>query len=268
MGQILYCKLEDGVFRDVDGNASMLSGHVTWADFNTASSTSKYFWDPSDSGEIIDCQFASKNLKGDASDSFGSLVMTDASTIVNGAGSTYTADLKVPTKQSIQALYNAGYVPFMPWRARISPFWDSAWLLNPVTDEDIPGFGTDVDGTLAFSTQTAGYFDLDGISTDYEWARANYRVPDGSGSGATSNAETFKYGMTYRSTSGIVVANVASRMMQKEALHHAQCAYFVSIVVVQWADLMICKTRWLSIYHQGMINPAMNFGLVFETILA
>ena len=291
--QILYCKLEDGVFRDIDGNASMLSGHVTWADFNTATTTSKYFWDPSDSGEIIDCQFASKNLKGDASDSFGSLVMTDASTIVNGAGSTYTADLKVPTKQSIQALYNAGYVPFMPWRARISPFWDSAWLLNPVTDEDIPGFGTDVDGTLAFSTQTAGYFDLDGISTayrttdaadgesvandallesttftDYEWARANYRVPDGSGSGATSNAETFKYGMTYRSTSGIVVANVASRMMQKEALHHAQCAYFVSIVVVQWADLMICKTRWLSIYHQGMINPAMNFGLVFETILA
>merc|ERR1719310_1006686 len=31
---------------------------------------------------------------------------------------------------------------------------------------------------------------------------------------------------------------------------------------------MICKTRWLSIYHQGMRNPAMNFGLLFETILA
>lgn len=34
-----------------------------------------------------------------------------------------------------------------------------------------------------------------------------------------------------------------------EALKHAQCAYFVSIVVVQWADLLICKTRKLSIYH-------------------
>ena len=56
--------------------------------------------------------------------------------------------------------------------------------------------------------------------------------------------------------------------MQKEALHHAQCAYFVSIVVVQWADLVICKTRMNSIYHQGMLNPAMNFGLIFETMLA
>jgi len=31
---------------------------------------------------------------------------------------------------------------------------------------------------------------------------------------------------------------------------------------------MICKTRWLSLRQQGMRNPAMNFGLVFETILA
>lgn len=41
-------------------------------------------------------------------------------------------------------------------------------------------------------------------------------------------------------------------MCQKEALHYAQCAYFVSIVVVQWADLVICKTRMNSLYHQGM----------------
>jgi len=67
--------------------------------------------------------------------------------------------------------------------------------------------------------------------------------------------------------SGICV-NIASRMIQKEALHHAQCAYFVSIVVVQWADLVICKTRMNSIYHQGMLNPAMNFGLILETMLA
>lgn len=63
-------------------------------------------------------------------------------------------------------------------------------------------------------------------------------------------------------------ANVASRKSMKEALHHAQCAYFVSIVIVQWADLVICKTRMNSIYHQGMLNPAMNYGLVFETLLA
>jgi len=45
-------------------------------------------------------------------------------------------------------------------------------------------------------------------------------------------------------------------------------AFFVSIVVVQWADLIICKTRRLSLFQQGMSNHVMNFGLVFETVLA
>merc|ERR550517_1345014 len=45
-------------------------------------------------------------------------------------------------------------------------------------------------------------------------------------------------------------------------------AFFVSIVIVQWADLIICKTRKLSVFQQGMKNWFMNFGLVFETCLA
>ena len=45
-------------------------------------------------------------------------------------------------------------------------------------------------------------------------------------------------------------------------------AFFVSIVVVQWADLLICKTRKLSVFQQGMKNWVMNFGLVFETCCA
>merc|ERR1712165_215261 len=45
-------------------------------------------------------------------------------------------------------------------------------------------------------------------------------------------------------------------------------AFFVSIVVVQWADLIICKTRKNSVFQQGMKNHFMNFGLVFETALA
>ena len=45
-------------------------------------------------------------------------------------------------------------------------------------------------------------------------------------------------------------------------------AFFVSIVVVQWADLIICKTRKNSVFQQGMNNWVMNFGLVFETVLA
>lgn len=45
-------------------------------------------------------------------------------------------------------------------------------------------------------------------------------------------------------------------------------AFFVSIVIVQWTDLIICKTRRNSLIHQGMTNHMMNFGLVFETCLA
>ena len=46
------------------------------------------------------------------------------------------------------------------------------------------------------------------------------------------------------------------------------CRYFVSIVIVQWADLIICKTRVLSVFQQGMNNWVMNKALVFETLLA
>jgi len=45
-------------------------------------------------------------------------------------------------------------------------------------------------------------------------------------------------------------------------------AFFISIVVVQWADLLICKTRRNSIFQQGMKNMILNGALVFETILA
>ena len=50
--------------------------------------------------------------------------------------------------------------------------------------------------------------------------------------------------------------------------HTCHTAFFVSIVVVQWADLIICKTRKNSVFQQGMKNWVMNFGLVFETVLA
>lgn len=45
-------------------------------------------------------------------------------------------------------------------------------------------------------------------------------------------------------------------------------AFFVSIVVVQWADLVICKTRRNSVFQQGMKNKILIFGLFEETALA
>jgi len=52
-----------------------------------------------------------------------------------------------------------------------------------------------------------------------------------------------------------------------EALARSNTAYFISIIIVQWADLMICKTRIRSLFEQGMTNTFMNYSLFFETLL-
>merc|ERR1719220_824074 len=51
------------------------------------------------------------------------------------------------------------------------------------------------------------------------------------------------------------------------ALAKSNTAYFISIIVVQWADLMICKTRARSLFEQGMTNVFMNYSIFFETAL-
>jgi len=44
--------------------------------------------------------------------------------------------------------------------------------------------------------------------------------------------------------------------------------FFTAIVIVQWADVLICKTRRLSIFQQGMKNKILIAGLFEETLLA
>lgn len=55
---------------------------------------------------------------------------------------------------------------------------------------------------------------------------------------------------------------------RKKLEYTCHTAFFVSIVVVQWADLIICKTRRLSLFQQGMKNHMLTFGIFFETALA
>ncbi|XP_062373492.1 sodium/potassium-transporting ATPase subunit alpha-1-like [Sardina pilchardus] len=47
-----------------------------------------------------------------------------------------------------------------------------------------------------------------------------------------------------------------------------QTAFFISIVVVQWANLIICKTRRNSLFQQCMKNKVLIFALFVETVLA
>jgi len=56
---------------------------------------------------------------------------------------------------------------------------------------------------------------------------------------------------------------------QRKVLEYTtNTAFFVAIVIVQWADLIISKTRRLSVFQQGMRNKVLIIGLFEETILA
>eukprot|EP00731_Ephydatia_muelleri_P011696 Em0006g590a len=55
---------------------------------------------------------------------------------------------------------------------------------------------------------------------------------------------------------------------RKQLEYMCYTAWFVSIVVAQWADLMICRTRRNSFFEAGMSNPYFFFALLSETALA
>lgn len=78
---------------------------------------------------------------------------------------------------------------------------------------------------------------------------------------------------------------------RKQLEYTCHTAFFITIVICQWAVLIVCKTRRNSIFQQGMkyvvffnhdnnkenknkhlfyifSNWMLNFGLVFETVLA
>lgn len=49
-----------------------------------------------------------------------------------------------------------------------------------------------------------------------------------------------------------VIWSFQSYAQRKELEFTCHTAFFVSIVIVQWADLIICKTRRNSLFTQGM----------------
>lgn len=56
---------------------------------------------------------------------------------------------------------------------------------------------------------------------------------------------------------------------QRKALEYTcHTAYFLAIVIVQWADLLISKTRKNSLFSQGMKNNMLNVSLLVETAIA
>jgi len=54
---------------------------------------------------------------------------------------------------------------------------------------------------------------------------------------------------------------------RRDALHYANGACFMAVVVNQWATLLCCKTRKRSLFQQGMKNWLLNIGIIEETLL-
>jgi sodium/potassium-transporting ATPase subunit alpha len=399
--QVLYCKLEDGVLRNEAGNAySMNFADMSFAQKQGAMAEGYMFYDtdnvdfnsPADApvamdgvkvGKIVQCAHPGKNFMGDATsspagDSSWNKVLGSKSSYYKDnkvdATQSWTNGYVVPTTQSVLAMHAAGFIEYLPFKSRMSPFYDNRWKHWPIKEkgEGLGIFGvgettldlihyqtqplgqntilsttadnthasTEADATgpvKALWTDDAGLknFSVAGINRDglnKAYKKTVWNMPGVDAGNHTNDqkdllltasnlraftiypreapsagAAHFDYsnsptGAVERSGNtvwdsagaivnrlyswagakdlptdntfaadakfdGMVYMNVISRMMQKEALAHAQCAGFICIIVVQWADLMICKTRWLSIRQQGMVNPIMNFGLLFETIL-
>ncbi|XP_026762448.2 LOW QUALITY PROTEIN: sodium/potassium-transporting ATPase subunit alpha-like [Galleria mellonella] len=55
---------------------------------------------------------------------------------------------------------------------------------------------------------------------------------------------------------------------RKELERACQATYFVAVVVMQITNGIICKTRYNSLFHIGMRNKVLNFGLLFEFALS
>lgn len=61
--------------------------------------------------------------------------------------------------------------------------------------------------------------------------------------------------------------DVYTEEQQSESLKFAQTAFLVCIVIVQMGGLLVCKTRLLSFFEQGMKNWVLNVGLLTEVAL-
>lgn len=329
--QTLFCNFEGGQWVNEAGDVYKdTNGAIV--DPSTTSGTREYgFWDRGDGGYINKCAYPLKTYIKSGSPSTNSDSWFTSQSNVNGKGTNSKGQV---THESITALEENNYFAYVPFRGRMSPFWQSEWMYYETTKDasgEFPGgpMRTGVKPPIYFQYQSAGLYSLcesdpslgSGQTGSIEgtnigklslpaWEEAAgldfNSWPDDStctgkltaalykdatfcnGDGACdASVEASIHNVFYCENScsaqcaaGAVAgtatyaegkkqcANIASRMVQFEALRHSQGSYFTSIVVVQWADLLICKTRWLSIRDQGMSNSFMNFGLFFETILA
>lgn len=290
--QTLYCQVKGGYwYRELfdEQNKTVgfepYSGQVTnKEEFFAMFSQGYHYWD---GGEVVKCHFPSKNFRGPSKSSPNFSLSNEASYNTENGG--YTAENIVVSKQSIDVLLDNHYYPYIPLAGRVSPFWDRNWLRADTSKKSYVGLGSGAAASL-LSYQPLGYWDInDWNSTEAqtssssseatsavlsliegsEYKMLGHKLFSDATFKQTKDQDSFEYIYSLSFFDGDrQYANIASRMIQKEALHYAQTAYFITIVIVQIADLLVCKTRMNSLIDQGMSNNAMNSSVIFELALA
>merc|ERR1711871_1211347 len=175
--QTLYCKLENGVLRHVNGTAyEMKYQDMSPSDINEAFNKGYMFWDDditelhrSDAtlgngysvGKIIGCHFPSKNFMG-GNEAPSTFKWHDESTY--SKISSYTAKKSIMTTNQILALRSENYIPYLPYRSRMSPFFKKKWTAWDVTEAGpglgVPGMGKSTKNDLHFQSTPLGFYTL------------------------------------------------------------------------------------------------------------
>ena len=144
------CKVEGGLLRNENGVAHALPyDGMSLVERQTAMAAGFMFWDSDNValnaspaaatsgvkiGNIINCAYPGKNFKGGATTEPGVSSWQDVFSNkiyfkTKSASDTldFTSEYLVPTTQSILSLHQAGYIEYLPFKSRMSPFYDNRW---------------------------------------------------------------------------------------------------------------------------------------------
>ncbi|DBA01673.1 TPA: hypothetical protein N0F65_010324 [Lagenidium giganteum] len=262
----------------------------------------KIFWTPRHDGKVIDCQFALGNFKGSKSKPSG-WDRTDAKTYGDYTSDQSVPTLQ--SMQAAMDAGYVPFYPMRGRRSHFfDKDWMKWDVSNKDVDGFDSKLATDI---LLTYQPVGVYVITDGSDTSKDdveapssakdaFKNANVNVANDKGNVST---DSFKLGgkvynkatmvrvasidgkaacsgddclLSYQGgfasyEGGKTYSNVVSRMMQSSALAVAQTAFFIAIIICQWANLLVCRTRMLSIVDQGMNNSVLNMGIIFETIV-
>ncbi len=147
--QPLFCKFQGGNYVNVSGEIDSKRNPSV-----DPPSREYPFWAEGDLGKIESCYYAVNSYanKAHSSESFD---FRDARTYGGTKGN------HIFTIESVEANEQMGYFEYIPWRGKLSAFWDDKFLYWDVEDVNSPGLiGLGVEPALYFGGSPAGLWSL------------------------------------------------------------------------------------------------------------